>query len=232
MKLICFLVIATLAVNAQALNDKYFGGKYNAPSKITKKATSTRQQPTKAYALKASATQRRTSVYKQPHSTNSGAAAVVGVKVPILRNEQEMRHDGTYHYQYETGNGIVGMEQGTAGVAVKGASSYVSPEGVEIKLTYTADETGYHPVGDHIPKTPDYVLRALEYIRTHPFKVVKAAERRPRLLTEIAPPLYTPINKRNLNYKTSSGFGKNPVGVTSKRQNQRNSRRNELRRRV
>ncbi|XP_011188410.2 pupal cuticle protein 27 [Zeugodacus cucurbitae] len=226
MKLSCFLMIGILAAVGQARSDKYFGGKYHAPAAT--RAT-TRQQTTTS---KTNNPQRQTSSdYKRPNSIGGGRGSDAGPKVPILRNDQEMKKDGSYHYQYETGNGISGMEQGTAGVAVKGASSYVSPEGVEIKLSYTADETGYHPVGDHIPKTPDYVFRALEYIRTHPFKVIKASDLRPRLSTVIAPPLQTPSNPRNLNYKSSS-FNSKSKSATSKSQSQRNARRNNnLRRR-
>lgn len=208
-------MIGILAAIAQARSDKYFVGKYNAPSKAT--------------TSKVNFPQRKTNRdYNRPNSIGAGRGNVAGPKVPILRNDQEMKKDGSYHYQYETGNGISGMEQGKAGVAVRGASSYVSPEGVEIKLSYTADESGYHPVGEHIPKTPDYVLRALEYIRTHPFKVIKARDVRPPLSTEIAPPLLTPSNLRNFNYKSSSF---NSKSAATKRPSQLNARRNNLRRR-
>lgn len=217
-------MIGILAAGAQARSDKYFGAKYHVPTKAT-----TRQQTAKTTTSKTNFPQRQTmDVYKYPNSIAAGHRSNAGPNVPILRNDQEMRKDGRYHYQYETGNGISGMEQGTAGVAIKGVSSYVSPEGVEIKLSYTADETGYHPVGDHIPKTPEYVLRALEYIRTHPFKVIKAADVHPRLSTEIAPPLFTPNNSRNFNYKSSSF---NSKSAATKRPSQRNASRNDVRRR-
>lgn len=136
----------------------------------------------------------------------------------ILRNEMEMKKDGSYHYQYETSNGIVGMEHGLGGVAVQGANSYISPEGVEIKTTYTADENGYHPVGDHIPKIPDYILRALEYIRTHPpkdkpenyKKARKAAiAPTPKISTHIAPPTRksTKLRRQTPTTKRLNSFG-------------------------
>ncbi|XP_030373171.1 pupal cuticle protein Edg-78E [Scaptodrosophila lebanonensis] len=78
--------------------------------------------------------------------------------------------EGNYQFAYETSNGIQYQEAGNP-AGVRGALSYVSPEGEQISLSYTADEEGYHPVGDHLPKPPPvpaYVLRALEYIRTHP----------------------------------------------------------------
>lgn len=43
----------------------------------------------------------------------------------------------------------------------KGASYYISPEGKKISLTWTADENGYLPKGDHLPVAP-----ALPYTRS------------------------------------------------------------------
>lgn len=78
--------------------------------------------------------------------------------------------EGNYQYAYETSNGIQFQESGNP-AGVRGSLNYVSPEGEQIVLSYTADEEGYHPVGDHLPTPPPvpaYVLRALEYIRSHP----------------------------------------------------------------
>ncbi|XP_034666250.1 pupal cuticle protein [Drosophila subobscura] len=88
-----------------------------------------------------------------------------------LQNDLQVERDGNYRYAYETSNGISASQGGLGGVSVQGGSSYTSPEGSVISVSYVADETGYHPVGDHIPKVPDYILRALEYIRTHPYQV-------------------------------------------------------------
>ncbi|TDG46145.1 hypothetical protein AWZ03_007487 [Drosophila navojoa] len=88
-----------------------------------------------------------------------------------LHNELNVDPDGSYSYAYETSNGITGKQSGLGGIAVQGGSSYISPEGTPISISYVADEKGYYPVGDHIPKVPDYILRALAYIRTHPYQV-------------------------------------------------------------
>nr|CAA29610.1 cuticle protein [Drosophila pseudoobscura] len=88
-----------------------------------------------------------------------------------LQNDLQVERDGNYRYAYETSNGISATQEGLGGVSVQGGSSYTSPEGSVISVSYVADETGYHPVGDHIPKVPDYILRALEYIRAHPYQV-------------------------------------------------------------
>ncbi|XP_075163604.1 pupal cuticle protein Edg-78E-like [Haematobia irritans] len=78
--------------------------------------------------------------------------------------------EGNYHYAFETSNGIQAQEAGNPHGAT-GSYSYISPEGEHISLTYTADEEGYHPVGDHLPTPPPIpadILRSLEYIRAHP----------------------------------------------------------------
>lgn len=114
--------------------------------------------------------------YRQPaastnnnYKTSSSSSTSSEKESQILRNDVDMKGDGTYHYDFETSNGIKRTEQGAVDGTIQGSSSYISPEGVEIKTTYVADETGYHPVGDHIPQIPDYIVRALEYIRTHPY---------------------------------------------------------------
>ncbi|EDX04048.1 pupal cuticle protein [Drosophila simulans] len=88
-----------------------------------------------------------------------------------LQNDLQVERDGKYRYAYETSNGISASQEGLGGVAVQGGSSYTSPEGEVISVNYVADEFGYHPVGAHIPQVPDYILRALEYIRTHPYQI-------------------------------------------------------------
>ncbi|KAH0567064.1 endocuticle structural glycoprotein SgAbd-8 [Cotesia glomerata] len=85
--------------------------------------------------------------------------------IPILQWNKEQEHDGTYRASYETGNNIISEESGyikTSGegedkiesLVQMGSYSYTSPEGQLITVHYTADETGFHPVGDHIPTPP------------------------------------------------------------------------------
>lgn len=91
----------------------------------------------------------------------------------ILKQEQEVNYDGTYKWNFEASNGIAAEEQGIGGQTAQGSARWVSPEGEQIQLTYTADENGYVPQGSHLPTpppTPDYILKALEFIRQNPPK--------------------------------------------------------------
>lgn len=91
----------------------------------------------------------------------------------VLRIDSTVDVDG-FQYAYETSNGIVAEQTGkltNAGsdneaVVVSGQYEYVSPEGTPIKITYTADETGYHPVGDLPvgPPIPDYIQKAIKLL--------------------------------------------------------------------
>lgn len=85
--------------------------------------------------------------------------------------KSEVKEDGSYQYQYETSNGIAAGESGVGGYYASGSSAYYAPDGQLIQLSYTADENGFHPAGEHLPTPPPVpkaILKALEYIRTHP----------------------------------------------------------------
>ncbi|XP_016988614.2 pupal cuticle protein Edg-78E [Drosophila rhopaloa] len=81
------------------------------------------------------------------------------------------QEDGSYNYQFETSNGIAQQEQGVGGYYASGSSQYYTPEGQLIQLTYTADENGFQPQGEHLPTPhpiPEAILKSLEYNRNHP----------------------------------------------------------------
>uniref|UniRef100_A0A1A9WCA5 Pupal cuticle protein Edg-78E n=1 Tax=Glossina brevipalpis TaxID=37001 RepID=A0A1A9WCA5_9MUSC len=82
----------------------------------------------------------------------------------------EVKEDGSYQYQYDTTNGIAAQESGIGGRYASGSAAYYAPDGQLITLSYTADDNGFHPSGDHLPTpppVPNAILKALEYIRTH-----------------------------------------------------------------
>ncbi|CAH2096418.1 unnamed protein product [Euphydryas editha] len=90
-----------------------------------------------------------------------------------------------YAYQYETSNGIQAQESGVlknagqenAALEVQGTNAFTAPDGKNYVVTYIANEFGYQPQGDHLPvapsppPVPDYIIRSIEYIKTHAPKV-------------------------------------------------------------
>jgi len=101
--------------------------------------------------------------------------------IPIVTSQLDGPNpDGSYSYSYETGNGIRAQEQGSQllqiskdeeAIHVQGAFSYSDPDGNPVSLSYTADENGFHPQGEHLPvapPVPEAILRALEYNAQHP----------------------------------------------------------------
>ncbi|KMR04588.1 larval cuticle protein lcp-17-like protein [Lasius niger] len=88
--------------------------------------------------------------------------------------------DGSYSYNYETGNGIQAGEEGKLvkiengkedSLHVEGFFSYPDADGKPIALSYVADENGFQPQGEHLPTAPPVpsgILKALEYIALHP----------------------------------------------------------------
>lgn len=79
---------------------------------------------------------------------------------------------------YETGDGIKAHEEGTLKKVndelvetVSGGFEYTAPDGKPISISYVADETGYHPVGDSIPVAPPVpalIAKLIQYLEAHP----------------------------------------------------------------
>lgn len=84
----------------------------------------------------------------------------------ILALSNDVNSD-SYSYGFETDNGIAVGENGVAvnGVQAEGGYSYQGDDGQVYKVTYTADEGGYRPQGDHLPTPPpipEEILKSLE----------------------------------------------------------------------
>ena len=91
----------------------------------------------------------------------------------ITQQTSEVNFDGTYSNSFQTSNGIAYSESGLGGQVSNGASAYYDPQGGLHELSWTADADGYRPTGRDLPTPPpipSHVIRALEYIRTHPPK--------------------------------------------------------------
>ena len=104
----------------------------------------------------------------------SAALLPSNAQIRILSQKSDIQPDGSYQYSYETENGIAAGESGVGGVAANGFQQWTSPEGLPVQIQYRADENGYQPqgsvlpVGPAPPPIPPAILRALEWIRTHP----------------------------------------------------------------
>ncbi|KAF5297777.1 hypothetical protein FQA39_LY11926 [Lamprigera yunnana] len=89
--------------------------------------------------------------------------------IPIIRYDKEQGVDGTYKALWETGNNILAQEEGYLkdlgpdpdqkgenihAQVQQGSYTYTAPNGEVIVTHYTADETGFHVSGDHLPTPP------------------------------------------------------------------------------
>ncbi|CAH2107378.1 unnamed protein product [Euphydryas editha] len=86
-------------------------------------------------------------------------------------------HSGNYHYSYEgtdgtkvsSEGGLKSFDDNKTGESVSGSVHYKDNEGNDVNLSYTADENGYRPHGDHLPTPPPIppaIARALKYLAT------------------------------------------------------------------
>lgn len=74
-------------------------------------------------------------------------------------------------FRYETENKILAEEvakvtdKGTKEESIKtnGFYQYTGPDNMQYKLTYTADENGFIPIGNHLPPA---IIKSLEYQRS------------------------------------------------------------------
>ncbi|XP_017785779.1 PREDICTED: endocuticle structural glycoprotein SgAbd-2-like [Nicrophorus vespilloides] len=98
-----------------------------------------------------------------------------GNNIPIIKYNYDPRPDGSYTYEYETGNGIVanenGYPKGSDSQVKQGSYSYTGPDGNRYTINYIADEDGFRAQGAHLPTAPpipDAILKSLQYNAAHP----------------------------------------------------------------
>jgi len=93
--------------------------------------------------------------------------------VAILSSESDFDPSGTYNFNFESEDGVKRTQEGSlkqvtdeaAGAISSGSYSYTDPDGKVVSLSFIADENGFQPVGDHLPKPHPAIVRALEQIR-------------------------------------------------------------------
>ncbi|CAD7012865.1 unnamed protein product [Ceratitis capitata] len=112
--------------------------------------------------------------YGQNSGGRSSSSRVSGdeAHAEIKAMHSDVRPDG-FEYALETSNGIQAAHSGDQQGNAHGDFQWVSPEGEHVQISYIADENGYQPKSDLLPTPPpipEAILRALEYIRTHPPK--------------------------------------------------------------
>ncbi|XP_077290131.1 endocuticle structural protein SgAbd-6-like [Arctopsyche grandis] len=85
-------------------------------------------------------------------------------EVTILKYDSTNDGLGSYIYNVETSDGTKKREEGVFvksddpekdTLRVTGFFSYVGPDGVTYTVKYIADENGFQPEGDHLPKDPN-----------------------------------------------------------------------------
>ncbi|CAG7734982.1 unnamed protein product [Allacma fusca] len=143
---------------------------YTAPAPV-------REAPLPSYAAPAPATP----VASYGSSYDSSSVT----HIPITKYTSENNEGVNHRVGFESGHGIshdenvairlnpgaVGTAEdsnhGKASLTKTGTIGYTSPEGTRINLQYTADENGFHPIGDHLPTpppTPEAILESLRVI--------------------------------------------------------------------
>lgn len=93
--------------------------------------------------------------------------------VAIVSSTSDADPNGTYSFKFETEDGVKREQEGSSkqitdeavGAVASGSYSYPGEDGKIISLSFVADENGFQPTGDHLPKPHPAIVRALEQIR-------------------------------------------------------------------
>jgi len=96
-------------------------------------------------------------VFDEPRSGRQTGA--IAPALGVLNNPPS--EDGSYNFNFTDDDGSTREETSRDGF-VSGSYSYITPEGEQIQVSYTADETGYHPSG--LPPMPAHVQRMLDHL--------------------------------------------------------------------
>lgn len=97
-------------------------------------------------------------------------------KVGVLQQTNAIHDDGSYKWSWEDDRGTAVHESGVGGQYAEGGARWVAPGGEQVDIAYTADKDGYHPSGKVLPvapAVPDVILRAIQWIKDHPWDEVK-----------------------------------------------------------
>lgn len=101
-----------------------------------------------------------------PHVEHHAGGHSDDVHAEVINRSDDVRADGSDSV-LETSNHITRSDHTDEHGNHHGSYGWISPEGVHVDIKYTADEHGYHPVGDVIPAVPEYVERALAWNAAH-----------------------------------------------------------------
>jgi len=96
------------------------------------------------------------------------SAKLDGPLISVLRDDSEAPLGANYRTNFELDNGVSVDETGSPGsvgqAVVQGTYSYISPEGENVVVSYTADENGFVATGPWIPVAPPMPQHALDQI--------------------------------------------------------------------
>ena len=132
-------------------------------------------------------------------------AALLGIAVAQVRQQQQQevrileqelvnQGDGTFRYAFETSDGTRAESSGYIKnpnepdpeqriQSVQGYYRHVADDGQTYQVTYTADENGFNPSGDHLPTPPpipEAILRALEIVNGNAKAQINRAQQQQR----------------------------------------------------
>ncbi|XP_022901105.2 endocuticle structural glycoprotein ABD-4-like [Onthophagus taurus] len=106
--------------------------------------------------------------------------------VPIVNQSSDLNLNGNFTYSYETGDGVKLQQTGfvkpippgerktvdgekeaaAEALVINGSYSYTAPDGTAVQLEYTADQSGFHPQGSHLPTPPPVPKEIQELLKS------------------------------------------------------------------